>query len=292
TSPISGFFPHQGWAASSVMPTDNNFGSFEINLNTDLANILVDPGSGARYIQLDITTISGASENNFELWAGPRYNLEFASDVNTRNIQMVNRPGDHFSEGVVVFAMGNLPMNSIFSEPVDLPLVYLGPELAGQQVFISLFDPDAGTQRPIAFFFDSIAFEAADQPGNPPRVGVDWDNTDWGHLYGDATDPNDEGRCFHVDQVGVNPDGSPNANRRCTNQWVTPPYSITIPGDLARCDYEVLDSLTPGTQEYRDYLMDNCTPFYGGRLYTRYASANFDTYSWQIRLEGLPWLVR
>jgi hypothetical protein len=198
--------------------------------------------------------------------------------VNVRNIQMTNTPGGHFSDGVLVFAMGNLPMNSIYSNPVDIPLVYLGPELAGQQVFVSLFDPDAGTQPPIAFFFDSLAYESPDN-----TVGLIESGTDWGHLYGHAGDPNTEGRCFHVGNAG---DG------RCTNQWINPPYALTIPGDISNCDYAHLASLPPNSQERREYSMQYCTPFYGGRLYSRYASNFADTYGWQIRLEGLPYLVR
>ncbi len=261
-----------------VVPAD--FGSFDISLSS-IPDILEDPATGARYIYLDITSLSGASENGYSIWAGPP-NDNRASDVNTRNLNLVESPAAasaHFSQGVTVFAMGNLPMNSIYSQPVDIPLVYIGPEMAGQRVFVSLFDPDAGTQPPIAFFFDSIAF----QPTTGNTVGVNWNQTDWGFLYGDATDPNPDGRCFHVSVSG---------NNRCTNQWIDPSYGLTIPGDVSRCDYGHLATLTPGTAEYRQYLMDNCTPFYGGRLHARYASNFADTYGWEIRLEGIPYLVR
>jgi hypothetical protein len=269
-------------------PVTTSFGSFEVNLNTDVPNILTDPATGASYLYLNITTISGASENGFELWAGPpppyeTDNFEYSSEVNKRNLEMTNRPGGHFSDGVLVFAMGNLPMNSIYSNPIDIPLVYLGSELAGQQVFVSLFDPDSRTQPPIAFFFDSIAYDSPDD-----EVGLIEANTDWGHLFGDADDPNTEGRCFHVDEVGYDPDGTVNPNRRCTDQWVEPPYALTIPGDISNCDYQYL-AANPNDFEYR---RDNCTPFYGGRLFTRYASYFADTYAWRISVEGLPYLVR
>lgn len=278
--------PGGAQAYDQPVPVPADFGSFEISLSIDTPDILTDPGTGARYIYLDITTISGASENGYQIWAGPPQS-GIASDVNLRNIQLVNYPGSNFSEGVIVYAMGNLPMNSIYSRPVDIPLIYVGPEMAGQQIFVSLFDPDAGTQPPIAFFFDSIGFTPQDT-NNGQRVGVNWNQTDWGFLYGDNADPNDEGRCFHV---GVGGDG------RCTDQWINPPYGLTVPGDLSRCDYSVLESLAPSgnnppSLEYREYLMNNCTPFYGGRLYSRYASSFADTYVWQIRLEGIPYLVR
>jgi hypothetical protein len=260
------------------VPVPTDFGSFEVNLTLDTPDILTDPSTGARYIYLDITTISGASENGYQIWAGPP-NPGIASDVNLRNIQLVNNPGSNFSEGVIVYAMGNLPMNSIFPQPVDIPLIYVGPEMAGQRIFLSLFDTDSGTDPPIAFFFNSIGFT----PTTGNTVGVDWDATDWGFLFGDNTDPETE-RCFHV------------SNNNCNDQWIDPPYALTVPGDLSRCDYGVLDALAnnPGTGsvEYREYLMNNCTPFYGGRLYSRYASNFADTYVWQIRLEGIPYLVR
>jgi hypothetical protein len=271
----------------TTLPTDppttgglSDFGSFEVNLTTDVPNIVEDPATGVRYLYLDIQSTSGASENGFELWAGPPMS-DYNADVNIRNIQMVDNLGSHYSDGVIVYAMGNLPMNSIFQQPVDIPLVYIGPEYAGQTVFVSLFDPDAGTGPPIAFFFDSLAYESDDD-----AVTLEFDGTDWGHLYGHAGDPNDENRCFHVDKVGD--DGEP--DNRCTNKWILPRYAITVPGDLDRCDYAYLDTLS-GMAEF-EYRRDNCTPFYGGRLFSRYASAFSDTYVWEIRLSGLPYLVR
>ena len=257
-----------------------DFGSFEVNLTTDVPNIVTDPATGVRYLYLDIQTVSGASENGFELWAGPPM-PDYAADVNIRNIQMVDNPGSHYSDGVIVYAMGNLPMNSIFPRPVDIPLVYIGPEYAGRTIYVTLFDPDAGTQPPIAFFFDSLTYSSP-----PNSVGLIEAESDWGHLYGHAGDPNDEDRCFHVDKVGD--DGQPNT--RCTNRWILPRYAITVPGDLDRCDYAYLDTLS-GTAKF-EYRRDNCTPFYGGRLFSRYASNFADTYGWEIRLSGLPYLVR
>jgi Flp pilus assembly protein TadG len=269
-----------GATQPSDYPIDPNavqtlFGSFEVDLTQ--YDILEDPGSGARYLYLDITSISGASENGFQLWAGPP--TDYASDVNVRNIRLVDQPGEHYSDGVMVYAMGHLPMNSIYDSPIDIPLLFIGPEQAGQSVYVSLFDPDAGTQPPIAFFLDSLAFTS-----DPDQVNMDKSKTDWGHLFGDATDPNDADRCFHVDKVGAN--GEP--DNRCTNQWVTPSYGLKIPGDMSNCDYAYLQS-NPNDFEYR---RDYCTPFYGGILYSRYASAFSDTYVWEIRVSGIPWLVR
>ena len=131
------------------------FGSFEIDLRNDVSNILKDPEDGRMYIYLDVTAVTGSSENGFEVWAGPPDYLQtISSNVNTRNVQVINNPSSHSTDGVAVFGMGNLPMNSNFSNPVDIPLIYVGPELAGQSIFVSLYDSDAGAQPPIVFYFE------------------------------------------------------------------------------------------------------------------------------------------
>ncbi len=239
--------------------------SFEIDLTQDVPGILVDPNTGARYIWLDVTALSGATENGFEIWAGPPdYVNTVPSEVNARNRYILNNPGSHSSKGATVFAVGNLPMNSNFSNPVDIPLIYVGPELAGQSIFVSLYDSDAGAQPPIVFYFDSIAF-TPDGSAN----GYDENNTDWAMAFGVA---------------GVDdPDGVAAGIRcrpgSCLTQWVDPPYEIIVPGDISNCDYANFDPA-------------DCTPFYGGRLVARYIGGFSDTYGWQISITGLPYLVK
>jgi hypothetical protein len=225
------------------VPTDNNSGSFEIDLTSDLPNIWVDPVTGERHLLLDITTISGASLNEFHVWAGPRYNLEFASDANTRNIQMINTPGSHDAAGVRVKAVGSLPQVSHETGWAEKPLLQLGPEYGGQTIHVSGFDLDAGSQPPLVFSFDTLAFTPADNDSD----GIDHDLTDWALSYGGTADDNVAGRCF------AGGDGYAN---ECDNQWITPSYAITIPHDLD-CDYQDPDVAT-------------CTPFYGGTLSVRY----------------------
>ncbi|MCB8942807.1 MAG: Tad domain-containing protein [Ardenticatenaceae bacterium] len=198
-----------GLGRNQVVPAD--FGDFEIKLdpNTgDVPQILVEQGTGNRYIYMDVTTIAGSSENGYEIWAGPNdYIGSVSSQGNERNITVLDNPGAHDSRGAAVFAIGTLPMNSNTSNRVDIPLVYINPNYAGERLFIRLFDPDSGTQAPITFFFDSIAKE------------------DWSFTFADG---------------GTDPDGVP-ANSRCfpscNNKWLNPPYLITVPGDLENCDY-------------------------------------------------------
>jgi hypothetical protein len=231
-------------------------GDFEIDLTSEVPGILVEQGSGIRYINLRVTALEGASENGFELWAGPPdYVDTVASDANDRNLYALNSPGSHSSEGVTVFASGILPMNSNFNAPVDIPLVYFGPDYAGREVQVSMFDPDSGARLPITFFFDSISRD------------------DWSYTFNhDSNDPDGNGvarraRCI----IGGNPS--------CNNRWVLP-YQITVPGgNLDECDYSDPDD-------------PNCVPFYGGRLTAHYQTGFGDTYVWRITIEGVPYLVR
>lgn len=176
-------------------------GTFEISLSSNTPGILVEQGTGIRYIQLSITAKDGASENGFELWAGPpHYVNTVASDANVRNIQVLNTPGAHSSRGVTVFASGNLPMNSNFNRVVDIPLVYVDPQMAGQNIYVSMFDSDAGAAPPITFFFDSLAI------------------ADWSLVFGQSGVPDPDGQTRNCRP------GS------CNNTWVTPQYQITVPG--------------------------------------------------------------
>ena len=243
--------------------------SFEIDLTTDVPGIVEDQSTNARYIYLAVRSIYGASENGFEIWAGPPdYVDTVPSDVNARNLYILNNPGSHSSAGVTIYGLGNLPLNSNFSNPVDIPLIYVTPDMIGQTIDINMFDSDSGAAPPVIFYFDSIAFTP-----NNSTLGYDPSQTDWAKSFGISGQ--------------IDPDGIPSGNRcrppNCNNQWVgsnnAPPYQITIPGDLSDCDYD-------------NPTMDTCTPFFGGRLVVRYDGGFADTYGWQISVEGLPYLVR
>ncbi|MBX3055274.1 MAG: hypothetical protein KF770_02275 [Anaerolineae bacterium] len=235
---------------ATAVPADN--GSFEINLSSSVPGIVVEAGSGIRYLNLDVTTTSGSSENGFELWAGPpSYIATVPGAVNARNLHVLNNPGSHSSKGVAIFASGILPLNSNYQFPVDIPLIYVGPEMAGRNVNVSLFDLDQAPTT-VTFFFDSIA------------------ESDWSMVFG---------------QGGTDPDGQV---RTClpghgcsSNNWVTPSYKITIPGgNIANCDYG-------NPQNDPD-----CVPFYGGRLTARATAGYQDTYVWRITVDGLPYLEK
>lgn len=243
-------FPIIDTPGASEVPVDpGSQTSFEIDLDNDIPGIVTDIGSGARYVYLSVTALDGATENGFEIWAGPDdYALTSPTDVNARNVAVTNSRSSHSSRGATVYALGRLPMNSIYTNPVDIPLVYVGPELAGESILVSMYDSDAGAQPPIRFYFDTISID------------------DWSLTFG---------------QNGVpDPDGGTGRCRpgSCGTRWVEPAYEITIPGVLDNCDYE-------------NPTADECTPFYGGRLMARYIGGSHDTFGWEIRLNGLPYLV-
>lgn len=226
---------------------------FEVSISEDLANIMVDPATGNRFIYLDVTAIDGSSENGFEIWAGPNvYVNSTPSDANLRNLYILNQPpGAHTSKGVTVFGMGRLPLNSNIDFRVEIPLVWVGPDQAGKPIYVSMFDSDSGAAPPVHFYFDSIYFD----PVTPA-------NSDYVVTYAGT----EGGRC----RIG-----------NCNNLWVDPAYEIIVPGDTENCT-------NPGATP----TPPSCIPFYGGRLMASYDGGNTDTYGWEVRLTGAPYLVR
>ncbi len=157
---------------STPNESGTRLGNFIINLEDfggqlqETPNIYVDPTSGIRYIYLQVRGLSGASENGFQIWAGPS-NLEepmsrAPSEVNARHVyiqRMLAKASPeeyHFSQGLYVVGMGHLPMNHNANNRVEMPLAYLGPEYAGQKVTIRLFDPDSGSKSPIYFYSQNM----------------------------------------------------------------------------------------------------------------------------------------
>ncbi len=198
---------------SEVPAVASNHDSFEINIcncpDTDVANIIVEPDTGDRFIYLEVATIDGASENGFELWAGPStYTSTIASNANIRNLQLINDPTAHRSEGIEIVAMDYLPQNIAYSDRHDIPLLEIGPEYAGQTLHVTTFDSDTGLTTPLNFHFDSVS-----------RTDWEWTGGTLGGTDTDGVLASD--RCF------------PN----CNNGFIVPTYNITVPGNLDNCDW-------------------------------------------------------
>ncbi len=228
--------------------------SFELNLAQDLPSIAVDPVTGERIVHLHVTSLPpGSSKNTFAIWAGPDDDVHIVpSEVNARNLHLLNNPSSHRTQGVHVLAYEVLPVQTLSDQGTDAPLLYLRPEYAGQTVYVSVFDLDTGSQPPINFYIDTLAFTPDDSEN-----GFDETQTDWAISHGFPGDP--EGGCFTDPYNGA-----------CNDRFSD--YAITLPSDL--------DCNGPSP--------DTCTPFYGGRLMARIQGGSFDgvgydTYMWSVR---------
>ncbi len=227
-------------------------GDFEIDLTTEAPNIMVDPDTGDRYLYFNVTAQDGASENSFDIWAGPPiYTATVPGEVNARNLLALNSPDSHSAKGVEVTAITNLLLNNYYHFLLDIPLVALDVPYAGSDVNVTVFDIDHGGASPITITLDTI----------PPG--------DWSLVFGQPGVPDPDGGVRNC-LPGLG---------NCNNQFVTPPYTITMPTETD-CDYTNPDPQT-------------CTPFYGGMLTVRYRSGTlldsyYDTFLWQVTLPTPP----
>ncbi len=240
--------------STPINPATNQPYTFELVLDRDLPDIVVDPITGDRIVHLYVTSMPpGYSKNTYALWAGPDDDAAVVpGDVNTRNLHFLNNPGSHNAHGVTILANGALPVQTLSDQGLDVPLSYIGPEYAGLTVFLSVFDLDTGSLPPINFYLDTLAYS----PDNSAN-GFDETKTDWAVAHGYTGDP--AGGCF-----------ANSYNEQCNNAWVT--YAITLPSDI-ECD----GSLT-----------NDCTPFYGGRFMARIQGGaedelEYDAFTWSMR---------
>lgn len=279
--------PGGGQSYDQPMFVPANSGSFEVNLST-IPDMVVDPTTGMRSLYLDVTTLAGASENGFEIWAGPALytgapgtinNGCFTnvpgqvagvpSGVNRRNVHIINCGySTHSSYGVSVVALDYAPTNSNTSNPVNIPLTYIGPEYGGQSIYVTLFDSDSGSQGPLVFYFDTLAYNLRSPVPAPPANPVNPALTD---FY----------RAFSVNNTTTaDPDLELGQTRNCSigncsNLWIAPSYRIDIP------------TLSPDCVDVQTTPL-LCTPFYGGTLMARYDGGNHDSYTWHVDLPELP----
>lgn len=185
------------------VPTDaHSPHSFAIDLSQDIPGSLTDPATGDRFLYLGVTALSGASRNGFHIWAGPAtYTNSVPSQVNSRNLFLLNNPHSHEALGVEVTAVHVLPLAINNPYRQSTPIMTLSPADAGHVVTFTAFDADVGVQRPLTFYFDTI----------PQAL--------WSQSFGTASGATD-------------PDGVPVDTRcipNCNNQWISPTYQIVIP---------------------------------------------------------------
>ncbi len=230
-------------------------GDFIVNIrggSTEVPGIYVDPESGVVDIFMDVRTVSGASENGFEIWAGPPLSAnpdlyDTPSEINARQNYIVHQRGNgtnvHSSEGISIFAVGYLPMNSTATATAQLPLAFFTASYANQDMTVSLFDSDSGAGPPVSFYFDSIP------------------NIDWTACY--AASSNQCSAAGGQSSHYLGDDQIPNDNR-----WAN--YAFQIPGEL-----------DTGVN----------IPFYGGRMSVHYNAGANDTFVWRIVIDSRPYLT-
>lgn len=250
-------------------------GDFTIDLTTETPGIYVDPATGNREIFLQVTGMRGTGENAMAIWAGPSPDpaeggatAQAPANANWRQIHVVNSIAvdspRHSSEGVAIYAIGYMPMNSLVNSATEIPMTYLGPQFQGQNFKIEMWDSDTSTTPPFTVFFDSLA-------------RTDWRQC-WGRNYnGTARDYDCEpigsegmaANTFYVSPAynfgDVNVDGAGTGS----NQWTE--FSFQLPG--------------PGNSTFS-------FPFYGGRMIVIYDGGRADTYTWRVSLDARPTLVQ
>ncbi|MEM8860850.1 MAG: hypothetical protein AAGD96_21210, partial [Chloroflexota bacterium] len=229
---------------------------FEINMLEDVEGILLDEGGLTQSIYLDVKTVAGASENGFEVWAGPPHtHYGLSSDVNLRNLQLADDGSIYSTGGVLVKSQGVLPQNSLTDNRVDFPLAYIPSGLAGELIEVALFDSDSGTSYPMCFYFENIS---------SPACQSNFDDSGDGYLvYYDES--NDGDRCFPS----------------CNNQFVNPAFTVTVPDLTEDCD---------PSAPFEERML-NCNPFSGGRLMVSYNGGRHDTFQWIVKIPDQEHLI-
>jgi len=96
--------------------------------------------NGSRSLFLEVEAIAGSSENGFDIWAGPQRALP--KNVNERNVMLLENPDLQSSGGVVVTAIGYLPLNVNTNTTFTVTLAYIPPEKAGVYIEVANFDND------------------------------------------------------------------------------------------------------------------------------------------------------
>jgi hypothetical protein len=137
------------WVIPGQTPgVGTEFGSFSFDLR-DYPEVAADE-NGNRSFYLDVEGIDGPGGNGYDLWAGPPPTVTLPSNVNERNVYLLNEINEdrnpHSSGGVVVWGMGFLPLNVNTNTTYTITLGYIPPEAAGTRIRVSNFDLDRDTR--------------------------------------------------------------------------------------------------------------------------------------------------
>ncbi len=239
--------------ANAAADPDTMGRGFEINMAEDVDGIIIDEAKQTRSLYLDVKTVAGASDNGFDIWAGPPHaHFGLQSDINQRNLQMTDQGGDFSQDGVFITALGFLPQQSLTHNRVEIPLIDIPAELAGQQIEISIFDMDVGTRYPLCFYFNTVP---------APQCQPNFDDSIEGYMvYYDESNDNEGGaeRCFPT----------------CNGRFVDPPFYVTVPDLTADCNPDA---------PFEERKL-HCIKFEGGKLMVSYNTGRYDSYQWFVAL--------
>ncbi|MBC7249699.1 MAG: hypothetical protein H5T62_05385 [Anaerolineae bacterium] len=98
---------------------------------------------GSRSFFLEVEPTAGSSENGFDLWAGPVSTYPVPQEVNQRNVYLLREGLDHHDAGgVVITALGYVPLNANTSSAFTWTLSYVPAGWAGAEVSVHSFDND------------------------------------------------------------------------------------------------------------------------------------------------------
>jgi hypothetical protein len=185
-------------------------GSPEASFDVDIRNI--PEVNGGRYIYLDVTATTGSSRNVWDLRAGPPSFADYTavpttlpSDVNTRNVLLANHPAHYHVEGISVYAIGRMPLQTwVNNRPVNLPLAPIDSTLGGGTIYSSIFDYDVGAGKALTFTIDSVSPTGSDGFRVPVQiVSSDPNPLNWQATCSDGT--------------------------VCNNSWLHPQLRLGIP---------------------------------------------------------------
>jgi hypothetical protein len=124
-----------------VVPSD-----FRFNLD-DYPEVMADE-KGNKSFFIDIEGLAGTYGNGFDLWAGPpSTDPDLPSNVNERNVYLLRKmiyeeTNPHDSGGVVIWAIGYLPLNVNSTTSFTITLGYIPPKAAGTRLRVSSWDMD------------------------------------------------------------------------------------------------------------------------------------------------------
>ena len=108
----------------------------------DVPNI-VENKDGSRSILLEVDGVSGYSKNGFDLWAGPPPTEPIPSDVNERNLYLLEHRDAHDPENVVIYGSGYLPLSVHAGGQITITFTLVPIDAAGLRMNLYHFDNDA-----------------------------------------------------------------------------------------------------------------------------------------------------